>query len=461
MKTNKNKHRGIGFIWLIISFMALLAISALVIDFARYYLARHQLQNAADAAALVGARYVADPNSSPVGYTARQKATEFALYNHTLDTPKNASGILLNSSALTTELDINMALPRKTLLPYFNNSDIHIGSYINHSRLFRMNHPHADAMLVLTRKDGFSNQQLPLIFASIFDVQKASDVRYALAKTDDAWGAGLHAANLEIVGRPILDISEGGSIRVRYDVTMAGNSQPDIRAERMYVGGNLHDMYDPPVTMDAQDNLDPTHTDTKFMDPYRLDGPEPLYEPTIPPTYLPISETSPATAGPIPLKPGYYPNGFDFGGNAKMSVTLQSGIYQLGGAGLQIGSNVQFDATSGVMFHIVNGGKVNITTSSNGNVNISALTEGPYKNIAIFQSRTNTTEAKIQGTASLNINGELYFPNNLLEISGSGSGFGTRLVVDTLRINGKGSSDALVINYEGRPKIADSSYLVE
>lgn len=315
-------------------------------------------------------------------------------------------------------------------------------------------------LVVVQKKDGNPNGTLPLMFGPIFQVNNIGIQKYAVAKVDDAYGAGLHSiTDLEFKGQPIVDVQNGGAIRVGYNVLMSGNADPLIIAERMYIGEDLDDKYVPPPTLDVQTQLDTTHTDVRFMDPYRLNGPEALIEPTIPPSYLPVSPTSPASSRTVTLKPGYYPNGFNFKGGD--NITLESGIYQLGGAGLQISGSAKLNATSGVMFHIVDTGKVLISTSETGMVNIKGLPVSDGRVIAIFQSRTDTAPAEIQGTGYLNINGEIYFPNNHLEISGSGNGFGTRLIAYSILINGKGSNDAITINFAGRPKIAEKSYLVE
>ena len=61
-----NKRKGIAVVWMAFFFFFILGIMALMLDFGRAYLAVHQVQNAADAAALAGVRFVPlvyDPNS--------------------------------------------------------------------------------------------------------------------------------------------------------------------------------------------------------------------------------------------------------------------------------------------------------------------------------------------------------------------------------------------------------------
>ena len=53
----------------------------------------------------------------------------------------------------------------------------------------------------------------------------------------------------------------------------------------------------------------------------------------------------------------------------------------------------------------------------------------------------------IHGTNTLDIGGTLYFPRNHVNITGTGDGFGTQLISNTIEIGGTGTIE---INYDGR-----------
>ena len=80
-KANTNKHRGIALVWVTLTLFVLLAILGLMLDWGLVYVVGHQLQNAADAAALAGSRYVAW-DIDPQKMNAQNKALEYALQNH-------------------------------------------------------------------------------------------------------------------------------------------------------------------------------------------------------------------------------------------------------------------------------------------------------------------------------------------------------------------------------------------
>jgi hypothetical protein len=74
--------RGAVVIWFALLLPVLLGLAALAIDLARLSLTKAELQNAADAAALGGARSLSDPGGQPYNWTAAEaKALELAQHN--------------------------------------------------------------------------------------------------------------------------------------------------------------------------------------------------------------------------------------------------------------------------------------------------------------------------------------------------------------------------------------------
>ncbi len=165
----------------------------------------------------------------------------------------------------------------------------------------------------------------------------------------------------------------------------------------------------------------------------------------------------------IRVRPGYYSGGFRMNtGNLKL--ILDSGVYSLdnadGGpeAGLVINGG-SFDATAGVMLHIVGDGVVHLAGS--GDIWVSPITDETslYWGVSIFQSRTNYNEAVIIGSTTMILEGTYYFPNNPVEIGGTGIAVGNQLIAHTLYLHGTGS---YTINYDGRnPAPGYAVFLVE
>jgi hypothetical protein len=70
--------------------------------------------------------------------------------------------------------------------------------------------------------------------------------------------------------------------------------------------------------------------------------------------------------------------------------------------------------------------------------------------MTIFQARTNTTAGSIGGNGSMNLTGTPYFPQNSLDLGGSGTGdfiVGNQLIARKLSISG---SRTVTVNYDGR-----------
>ncbi len=152
----------------------------------------------------------------------------------------------------------------------------------------------------------------------------------------------------------------------------------------------------------------------------------------------------------VRARPGYYPGGFRLT-SAGFRLILESGVYSLdhdtgSDSGLFINGG-HFDATAGVLLHIVNDGVVKL--AGNGNIWISPI-DSPgdlYEGVSIFQSRTNYNEAVIIGTTNMILVGTYYFPSNPVKISGTGISVGNQLIAWTLYLSGTGT---YTIAYDGR-----------
>jgi Flp pilus assembly protein TadG len=118
------------------------------------------------------------------------------------------------------------------------------------------------------------------------------------------------------------------------------------------------------------------------------------------------------------------------------TVTLNPGIYVITGA-MTVASG-QLLGGNGVTFYLVGSGSLSIANGAN--FNLTAPTSGTYDGILFYQDRSDTTAASIQGGASENLTGILYFPDAALTIgNGTSSTFTTPIVASTITIVG-GSS---------------------
>jgi len=481
------RRRGIAFIWVAIFLLLLILIVGLSLDVGKVLLAAHQVQNAADAAALAGAQVVKlDPN------LARQRAMEIALEN-----------FVFGESVNLTDNPGNLP-----------DGDIVIGQYNRNARVFTVtidDFPPPNAVRVVARRiEGSIDGPISLTFGPVANVQTSNVARYAIAMSSGTTGAGLICLYNGKEQPPGLRLSAGtldvnnGDVQVNSYIVEKGNTGAveaegkwEMNADELNVCGEVNKSFDWtsvsfPVNEGAEEIPDPLS-----------ELPAPNY--TAFPIYGGLTGGPNRTAIPnstatvevsqgmtVTLEPGYYPGGFKINGG---NVTLKPGIYALGGGdkktptGLNISGSPTFTAR-GVMFYITKSttgvyGKVDISGTPILVVTSPALNaelpdppaseypawmdwvyagEGGDEGISMFQDRTTPLndpkyEAKIIGTSDFNLQGTLYFPQTFVELGGSGFQAGNQLLCWRAWIHGEG---VITINYDGRnPSIGYRSYLVE
>jgi len=184
----------------------------------------------------------------------------------------------------------------------------------------------------------------------------------------------------------------------------------------------------------------------------------------------------PATGGPSPvpwiLYPGLYPGGLEI--SQGRIVYLMPGIYWIGGGGLQVkgGASIMSVATEadakptvaastwggGVMIYNTSlpaaaGGAIDFN-GSGATMKLKPLnvpTTDPnaiYNHIVIFQDRTLTTSVTLNGSASsTEVDGIIYVPAGQVKLNGNG---GTlivdQIIADTFDINGNGGTIRVLRN---------------
>lgn len=143
------------------------------------------------------------------------------------------------------------------------------------------------------------------------------------------------------------------------------------------------------------------------------------------------------------LFPGTYYGGIKISGSG--DVIFHSGIYVIAGGGLDLGSSGN-KSGSDVMFYNTNDpvqptgagafGAFKITGS--GNIQFSAFSSEPYANMLFWQDPANTLDADKSGSGNLT-QGIIYLPTARLDESGSGNMGATQIVVDGYDKSGSGN----------------------
>ncbi|MCE5185272.1 MAG: Tad domain-containing protein [Planctomycetaceae bacterium] len=467
MRTNKGTsnrnhiRRGIGLIWLVISFMALLAFMGLAIDSARVFFTGHQLQNSADAASLAGSRYVMDPNALD-GSRARDIAIQFAASNEAARAPVD----LNRNDGNAADGDIVIGRYR---MQYAKDDDPSTIPFVP-----TMNTPNAMKVYARKLESGAANEPLPLLFGGIITngtVTLSNIQKYATAMIYNASGAAVIALStatpkvpsnkddvgLYMHGGAVLNVSNDGSIYANTMETSAWlDGTPYIDAAEINLVGGINDESFDPTYQDETSTINtgmPPIEDPyiELSDAYSTTPKGAILNPDGTTTATTIIKQAGPAGSPTTYLPGYYAGGIIKPGAGQ--IVLQSGTYHLGN-GINI-ANAQCEIiANGVTLHIVDGA-VNI---NGADLTLSPPTSGDYAGVSMFQSRTNTDKALIVGNADLQLTGLLYFPNAALEIGGTGCIMGNQLIANTIEVRG---NSLINVPYLGSPEIAKRSYLVE
>ena len=459
----KSKYKGIAIGWAIVTIMAIVGVMTLMIEGARIYYTSHLLQNSADAAALAGVRYVA-VYSDPVyqgnpDTNAREVAAYYALNNAVLGNRKIVVNLNENNDP-AGEIVIGRYAPQNadeppTFIP------LTLAEIADPNIL-----PNA---LKVVDKMGYDSANAPLSMrlGRIFGGQPNDLYRYAIAKIQNAAGSAIIALSedevgLYLAGTPDIAIDNGGSIQVNSTlsdgVDLNGNAlDPDIS-----VISEINVVGDYEISDKILDNFDTMYEGEPTAVTNSAEPVDDPYADLVAPDLTQISPSAPAdgnslkiTEGVHVLEPGFYPGGLSISGG---TITLVPGIYSFGETAKKQGG---LSVTGGVItaeevMLYIEDGKLDIR--GNTEMTLSPPTSGDYEDISIFQSRTNTNDAEINGGGGLDLTGVLYFPENHLRIEGNSDTIGTQLIADTIGIHGNG---LINIPYNGSPEIVNKSYLVE
>ncbi len=428
MRKRAVPRRGASMIWMAMLAIVFIALIGLMCDTGYAFLVAHQLQNAADAAALAGSRQLKFEHDAVRLAAVQVGAANFAA----------KSSVQLSPNAANDA-----------------GGDVVLGRYNRALRMFTPTLESPNAVKVVARRtDTSPNGPVPLIFGPAFGVSTVNISRSAIAINQGGTGAGMIAlcgdceCALKISGTGNLDLN-GGPIQVNSTdpCAVCGNGSGQINSSGVNVGGGVCTTPNVDFPIDIWTGAPPIEDPLAFL-------PEPTWDPVDDLGTINTSGT---------FSPGYYSGGMTLG--VDDNVTLLPGIYILDGAGVDITSTATLLA-EGVMLYIPPGtGYVDIR--GQGSVRITPPDPtlysypgvGTYEFVSIFQSRLNTNPSRILGTSLLDLQGTLYFPSAPLELGGTGEGFGNQLIAYTVWVHGTGD---IVINYDGTyPASGGTIFLVE
>ena len=384
--------------------LVMIGVLGLAIDTGYVFLTAHQLQNAADAAAMAGAEQI-----------------PFSLTQAVTDAVTEAS----KNKAAHTAVTLTAA------------NDVFIGYYDRTTATFQANTAPYNACKVIARRTtGSANGPLQLLFAPIFGISTSEVSRQAIAMNRQLGAAILL---LSPSANPALQLTGTGSTKEKVVATTGAvvidsssstaiqwTGNPYITAGELDIVGN--------DTAVASGGIYPTGALVLNAPVY----PDPLASLAAPTQGA--TQTQPAAGGTF--SPGYYPNGITVGG------TLSPGIYYID-KGISLNGNDALSGT-GVMIYLNTGG---ISLKGGATIDISAPTNltgasAVYNGISYFEARGNTSPVDLRGGTGYTDTGTLYFPSGDVTLRGTPNSYGNQLIANTLTVAGDGS-----INYDGRNPI--------
>jgi putative Flp pilus-assembly TadE/G-like protein len=150
---------------------------------------------------------------------------------------------------------------------------------------------------------------------------------------------------------------------------------------------------------------------------------DPLAGVVTPPTYNPASCTAaPAAAkknGPVTW--GTTAGATTcYSGTIKVdsAVTMTAGVYVIPGT-LDFSGKGSIDGTAGVTFYIPPGGTFGNNGAGNTTLTLTAPTSGPYNGVVIYQNAANTNDIYLNGTPVVGLTGVIYAPSAQLDLGGN------------------------------------------
>jgi len=412
--------RGIAHIWTAIFLLVFVGFLGLATDTAWVVLVKQQLHNAADASALAGAAKVrADQDE------ARDAAVNLAAVN-----------AAASDSIVLDRNDANDA-----------GGDVVLGHYDRDDRTFTPTTSGPNAVKVVARRIDANNNALPLIFGPIFGTDDANVTATSIAMVGGGTGSGMIVLDpdascaLSVGGNATLNVNNGAiQVNSTSSTGACTNGNPSILAPEVNIVGGSSTGFEGDYDGDINEGAPVI--------------PDPLAALEEPPTGSP--QPKPPKTSPATIQPGWYKDGIERTNGGGL-LTMQPGIYYIDNA------SVGFSVTGGqivaheVMIYMKRGV---LDWRGGATYDVTPPTSGDYEHVSIFQARTNTAEAEINGGSNMSILGTMYFPNNTLDLRGNGDGFNIQqLIANQVTISGDGT---FTINYDGAfPAPGNTVFLVE
>jgi Flp pilus assembly protein TadG len=433
--------RGVALIYAVLLGMVLIGFLGIAVDSAYILSTKQQLQHAADAAALAGARQV-KAELNPLYPATRKSAMDIAASN--------------DAASISVKLDPNVV--------NLGDGDIVVGVWDKDTRTFTPSLLGPNAVQVRAKRDGaHADGPLALFFGPVFGTN-ASDVGVT-ATAVLAPAADPLILILDPVGANALRVNGTNTVNAMAGKVHANSSNPcgislvgtpilsalqtSVVGGACYPAGSIVGavVEGAPVVPDPLAGLLP---DSASWDAFKASLLMPLG---------PAGKIS-ATGTYIP---GYYPQGID--AQASEVITLLPGYYMLGktgpNGGIKLGGSA-FVTGHGVTLFVDKGAVTDISGSGAGMELTPPGIGDPFQGVTLFHHRQNTgtAECKISGGGLFKVEGFIYVPGGELIMGGTPGKEVGGMIVWTAKTEG---TTGYIFTGKGltTPKGPDYAFLVE
>ncbi len=362
-----------------------LGVIGLGVETGTWYFSKRQLQTAADAAALAGAR----ENTSDT----RSSAARAAVVQNGFSASSNVAVSVNNPPASGSYTSNSNAV--EVILSQSQN--------ISFSSIFMGTRPTVYARAVAVKST----------------VSNGSGCVLSLANS----GTGIDITGSATMNMPSCTLISNSSITASVDIT--GNSNTNVYT--LYTAGN----YSVGGSATFSSSVSPTiHGD---------DTPDPYINVKVP-SYSGCDYNNFSSHSTVTLSPGIYCNGFSL--NSHANVTLSPGIYIIDRGSFDIGGQATLSGTGVTIIFTSSTGSNYASATVNGGatVTLTAPTSGATSGIAFYQDRNAPTgiTSRFNGGSTMDITGALYMPKGDLTFNGGNAitGSCTQIVSDTVSFSG-------------------------
>lgn len=402
--------RGQTLVLFVFALAALMGFVALTVDVGLAYVARRDMQNAADAASLAGADLLAEGAPTSV---AVAEAYEFAENNGYSD------GV--------GDVSVSVNVP-PTSGPNSGDSDfVEVVIERNVSTFF------ATAL----GKDTWE-----VAARAVAGLEAQANAEYALiALSDDDSNA------LMLNGNASITVNRAGvMVNSNHDTAIDLNGNAQLTAAVIDLVGGWR--------TNGNATIDPTPQSASAISDPLSALPVPVLSDY---TVQSSSELRVQENDTVQVQPGIFVDGIDVRGNGELS--MDTVVYFLQGGGLQVSGNGQVSG-SGVFIYVTcgsgacpSGKSGDVDISGNGSIALSPMDSGSWAGVSFFQDRNNNQNFRISGNGLAGTSGTIYARDARVELNGNAS-TNLQIIADTIRNNGNAN---ISITWDGGVTVDSAS----